>query len=363
MAKPEHATAVTAIHGSDFESFAASTLFSQGWSVLHRALDWSSLHEFLQGLATPPDVLLISTDLAGINRKALDQLSARGIRIFIFRKREADLQQFPDSFPEPAVALELIGMIRGSMRKPMLRVSEQIIDQPRAYILAVAGAHASSGCTSLSINIATELSLLTKKVLLIDGNSSAPAIAILLGHQGLHSAKSYQKIAQNVWALEVTQENIAQSVALLDSATMEFDYIVIDAGVITELAQLLRGRRWTGEVLVWITSHADQLWVISKSNRLGVERVRTLSHALAQNSVKPTISFVQSMSSPSKKTTAHDQAFATAAAAASPKKIIHYPFDSRSILAAEQESVSLYESNERTLLRKSIATLAGELGG
>jgi Mrp family chromosome partitioning ATPase len=363
MAKPEHATAITAIHGADFESFAASTLFSQGWSVLHRALDWSSLQQFLENLTTPPDVLLISTDLEGLDRKALAQMSTRGTRIFIFRKREDDLQQYPDSFPEPTLALELIGMIRGSMRKPMLVVSEQIINQPRAFILAVAGAHAGSGCTSLSINIATELSLRSKKVLLIDGNSMAPAIAILLGQQGLNSAKSYQKIAHNIWALEVTQENIAQSVALLNSAIMEFDYIVIDAGVVTELAQLLRGRRWTGEVLVWITSYADELWVVSKSNRLGVERVRTLSHALVQNSIKPTISFVQSMSSPGKKTTIHDQAFVTAAAAASTKKILHYPFDTRSITAAEQESVSLYESNERSLLRKSIVGLAGELGG
>jgi len=363
MAKPEHATAITAIHGADFESFAASTLFSQGWSVLHRALDWSSLQQFLKELATPPDVLLISTDLEGLDRKALDQMSTWGTRIFVFRKRQDDLQQYPDSLPEPTLALELIGMIRGSMRKPMLVISEQISDQPRAYVLAVAGAHASSGCTSLSINIATELSLMSKRVLLIDGNSTAPAIAILLGQQGLNSAKSYQKISHNVWALEVTQENITQSVALLDSATMEFDYIVIDAGVVTDLAQILRGQRWTGEVLVWITSHADELWVVSKSNRLGVERVRTLSHALVQNSIKPTITFVQSMSALGKKTTIHDQAFATAAAAASTKKILHYPFDSRSISAAEQESVSLYESNERTVLRKSIATLAGELSG
>jgi len=362
MAKPEFASAVTAIHGSDFESFAASTLFSQGWSVLHRALDWGSLADFLQGLTTLPDVLLISTDLEGINRKALAQISAQGVRVFIFRKREEDLQQFPDSFPEPTVALELIGMIRGSMRKPMLRLSEPIIDQSRAHIMAVAGAHASSGCTSLSINLATELTLLTKKVLLIDGNASAPAIAILLGQQGLNSAKSYQKIANNLWALEVTQANISASITLLDSATMEFDYIVIDAGVLTELAQQLRGRRWSGEILVWISSHADELWVISKSNRIGVERVRAISHALVQNSIKPIVSFVQSMSSQGKKATIHDQAFATAAAAVSPKKILHYPIDMRSISAAEKEQVSLYEANERSLLRKSVANLAGEVG-
>lgn len=363
MAKPEHASAVTAIHGSDFESFAASTLFSQGWNVLYRALDWSSLHEFLQGLAAPPDVLLISTDLEGIDPQSLQKLANSGMRIFIFRKSDEDLRRFPDSFAQPTVALELIAMIRGSMRRPLLRASEQIIEATRAHVLAIAGAHAGAGCTSLSINIATELSLLAKKVLIIDGNAIAPAIAILLGQQGLNSAKSFQKIANNLWALEVTQENIAESVALLDAAKMEFDYIVIDTGVITELAQVLRGQRWTGEILVWASSHADELWIIAKSHRVGVERVRKISHALSQNSIKPAVSFVQAMSAQGKKGAIYDAAFLAAARTIGPKNIHAYPADPRSIAMAENEQTSLYESSERSLLRKSIATLAGEVGG
>lgn len=363
MVKLEHATAVTAIHGSDFESFAASTLFSQGWNVLYRALDWSSLHEFLESAGKSPDVLLISTDLAGLDPQSLGKLASSGMRIFIFRNRDEDLRHFPDSFTQPTVALELIAMIRGSMRRPMLRVSEPIAETARAHILAIAGAHAGAGCTSLSINIATELSLLANKVLIIDGNSFAPAIAILLGQQGLNSAKSFQKIGNNLWALEVTQENIAESIALLDAAKLDFDYIIIDTGVITELAQVLRGQRWTGEILLWVTSHAQELWIISKSNRVGVERVRKISQALSQNSIKPTISFVQSMSAQGKKGTIHDQAFLATAGAITPKNIFHYPADTRSISMAENEQASLYESNEKSLLRKSIASMAGEVGG
>jgi MinD-like ATPase involved in chromosome partitioning or flagellar assembly len=179
----------------------------------------------------------------------------------------------------------------------------------------------------------------------------------------LNSAKSFQKIANNLWALEVTQENIAESVALLDAAKMEFDYIVIDTGVITELAQVLRGQRWTGEILVWASSHADELWIIAKSHRVGVERVRKISHALSQNSIKPAVSFVQAMSAQGKKGAIHDAAFLAAARTIGPKNIHAYPADPRSVAMAENEQTSLYESNERSLLRKSIATLAGEVGG
>ena len=144
---------------------------------------------------------------------------------------------------------------------------------------------------------------------------------------------------------------------------MECDYIVIDTGVITELAQVLRGQRWTGEILVWASSHADELWIIAKSHRVGVERVRKISYALSQNSIKPAISFVQAMSVQGKKGTIHDQAFLATAGTITPKNILHYPADARSIAMAENEQASLYESNERSLLRKSIASLAGEVGG
>jgi len=109
--------------------------------------------------------------------------------------------------------------------------------------------------------------------------------------------------------------------------------------------------------------HADELWIIAKSHRVGVERVRKISHALSQNSIKPAVSFVQAMSAQGKKGAIHDAAFLAAARTIGPKNIHAYPADPRSVAMAENEQTSLYESNERSLLRKSIATLAGEVGG
>jgi len=362
MANSISTTVVTAIHGSDFESFCAGTLYSQGWNVLHRALDWNSLCEYIDELEPAPDVLLISTDLEGLDHQRLNQLIADGMKVFIFRKRDEDVLDFPQSLAEPQLALELIGLIRGSIRKPMVRSASPVIAESRAHVLAIAGAHSSAGCTSLSINIAVELSLLGKKVLLIDANSIAPAIAILLGQQGLHSSKSFQKISTHLWALEITQENIPDSLLLLESAKSEFDYIVLDSGTVTELARVLRGKRWTGEMLVWIASHADELWFVSKSSRLALERLRRIREELSENSMKPAISFVQSMSLPGKRSTVADEAFSATVKSLNPKKILHYPLDARAIGAAESEQVSLYDSNEKSLLRKSVAALAGEIG-
>ena len=42
---------ITAIANSELEGFVASTLYSQGWSVVYRALDLESLENFLHSNA------------------------------------------------------------------------------------------------------------------------------------------------------------------------------------------------------------------------------------------------------------------------------------------------------------------------
>lgn len=356
-----NSTAITAIHDSEFESFAASTLFTEGWSVLHRALDWASLIDFLESLKKLPDVLLLSTNLKGIDLTRIRGLQDQGVRVFIFQESVDDSSAFPTSIHKPEGPLELIGLIRGSIRSPLLRSTLLTPPVVRARVLTVAGAHGGAGCTSLAINIAAELALKGKKVLLVDAHWSAQSVAILLGIQGLHSAKDFQEVSENLWAMEVTQMNIAQSVALLNRSISEFDLVVIDAGVLVDLAQTLSGRRWSGEVLVWVSVHADDLWVMSQSDRLGTERLRRLINELSKNSMKPAISCVQSFTTETKRSKENDQAFLAVTTPIRPKRILRYPLDTRSIAMAEKEQSSLYDSNERSLLRKSVLDLSGEL--
>ena len=49
MSELELPTVVTAIASSESESFVAGTLFTQGWSVIFRAIDWDSLERFVSG--------------------------------------------------------------------------------------------------------------------------------------------------------------------------------------------------------------------------------------------------------------------------------------------------------------------------
>lgn len=353
--------AVTAIHKAEFESFVASTLFGQGWNVLHRALDWSSVVEFLELSKEVPDVLLCSTDLTGITSEGIESIKAKGIRVFLFSHELEHSLDFPDSLPIPQSALELIGLVRGSIRTPLLRSSIPERKTTRAKILGVTSAHSAAGCTTLAINIASELSVAGHRTLLVDADPTSPAVAILIGEQGLHTKKGFQKVSAGFSAMEITQGNIVDSIALLDNAQYEFEFIIIDLGATLNIAATLSGRRWSGETLVWVASHADLLWVLAKSDYLSLHRLRKLTHDLLQNSVKPQISFIHSAAKSGRRSSASDELFAEAIQPLGSKDVIKIPLDTRSISMAESGHETLFQSNEKSLLRKSIQGLAGEI--
>lgn len=354
-------TAITAIHKAEFESFAASTLFSQGWNVLHRALDWQSVIDFLEGSQELPDVLLCSTDLIGLDVDAIEALKSRGIRIFLFSHEKEIPSEFPGALPIPETSLELIGLVRGSIRSPLLRSSAPEKRVTRAKVLGVTSAHGSAGCTTLAINLASELHVAGHRTLLVDADPVAPSVAVLIGEQGLHSVKGFKQVSAGFWAMEMTQSNTIELIAQLESAQYEFDFIVIDLGPTFELAQILSGRRWTGETLVWVASHGDELLVLSKLDSLSLHRLRKLTQDLLRNSVRPEITFIQSAVKSGRRASSSDEIFSGAIRALGSKQVLKIPLDARSISIAESGHQTLYQSNERSFLRKSIQELAGEI--
>ena len=354
-------TAITAIHNSEFESFAASTLFGQGWNVLHRALDWQSVEDFLDGAEKLPDAILCSTDITGLSLESIEALKLKGIRVFLFGQKSETSTEFSGTLPMPESALELIGLVRGSIRSPLIRTTKSEVKSIRAKVLGITSAHSGAGSTTLAINLASELSIEGNRTLLVDAHPSAPAVAILLGEQGLHSVKGFQQVSAGFWAIEITQSNANESISLLDDALHEFDIIIVDLGPTHDVSQTLSGRRWSGETFVWVASHADQLWVLAKSDYLSLERLRKLTQEFLRNSVKPEISFIQTLARITRRSNVADEQFTGATRALGVREVLKIPLDARSISMAEGAHETLYQSNEKSLLRKSIQELAGTI--
>lgn len=363
MVEPSPLNLVTAIADSDSENFVAGTLFTQGWSVTFRALDFDSLQNYSQSKECQGSVLVIATDLPGIDPARLSAIAPHFSKVFLFAASGSE--NFPQAIPAPHNELELIGLLRGSLRAPMTQSPKRVDPPRRARVIAVGSAGSSTGCSTLALNLAAELSLHEKSVLLFDANSDSPAIATLLGTRGLHTDTNPRAISQRLEIAEASQENIHTSIKTLEEALGDRDFIVIDLGAMRNLAANLSGRRWTAEVLVWACTHGDDLWVLSKSDGVSLERLRTFSAEISRTAVRPELTYFQS-EKPSGKSGVQSrfefqEVITSTPQARKSAAVEEYLFDPRSAKASSAAQLPLHEVNERSPLRKAIANLAARL--
>jgi Flp pilus assembly CpaE family ATPase len=79
------------------------------------------------------------------------------------------------------------------------------------------------------------------------------------------------------------------------------------------------------------------------------------------NSIKPAISFVQVQRPLEKRSNPKSENFLKLVTPLKPRRILQYPHDARSVYQAQNEQTTLKDSNEKSLLRKAIARIAGEV--
>lgn len=359
MGEMQTQSVATAIRSAEAEGFIAGTLFSQGWSVSCRALDFQSLITHAEGSTTRGTLLLISTDVDGFTLEGLKHLQELGVKYFLFAATIDARELYPEAIALPTTPLELLGIIRGSLRSPLIRPTQS--KKNRSKIIGICAASHSLGCTTLAINLAAELAECGKKVLLVDAHGYFPAIALRLGERGLNASSQIRSISNNLWALEITQPEIDAQMVALDHARTEFDFIVVDLGVLSDFSSTLSGRRWSSEATLWTSTHGDEMWVLAQTDLVGTQRLRLFVAELAKNSIKPRLSFLHALRGASKRSKSGQESFLSMVTALRPLRIREYPWDPRSAQSAEDKRTTLYESNERALLRKSIAEYAGEL--
>jgi len=351
--------AVTGIRDAEFEGFVASALYEQGWNVLFRALDFQSLCTYLKTGSAGKPLLLLSTDCEGLSPAGLELLREQGAKYILFNSQNYLHDEYPEAVNRPTTTLELVALLRGSLRNPLIRSSHS--SQVRARTIVLGATSGALGTSTLTINLGAELVELSKKVLIVDAHPESASFASLLGERGLNTSGEIRAISQGLHILEITQESIAQELSLLDRGLSEFDYILIDCGVLRNFGETLTGRRWGSEALIWSTTHADEIWILSRVNHLGLERLRTLINEFSRYPMKPTPSFINAQGAHVKRGSSREEQFLQLVTPLRPTRLLRLPWDPRSVNAAEENLSPLIESNERGLLRKVIANIAGEL--
>ena len=362
MSSQELPVVITAISDAQFEGFVSGTLFAQGWSVVFRAIDNEALDRFCSNNVeqAASSLLIYSPDLPGITNDVVKHLTTKVKQVVGFSSKTNT--EYADLHSNPATATDLVSIVRGFVRAPMLRQVSQISRANRkAHVVAIGSAGSDTGCTTIALNLAMELSVLGKSTLLIDANFRAPSIAALIAIRNVQSEAGWRTIAPQLAIAEITQQEAGTIDQLMESATQSFDNIVIDLGSISGLSNRLTDRRWTSTMTTWSCDQGDELMVIARPDLLGIHRLEQVCNLLEKTSIRAALSFTLNMRSQGKKGADEEAQFLAITTRLRPLCVRTINRDLRAASKALEEKATLIEVNMRSALRKSIATMASEL--
>ena len=355
---------ITAISNSDQESFIAGTLFTQGWSVIHRAVDFDSLVEFTESNPEQASsaLLLYSPDLNDFNASVFESITLNFRQIIGFAS-ENTIRSIDDMLHEiPPTATQLATFIRGYVRSPLIRRLPPLVQSnKRARVIAISSAGSCTGASTLAINLAYEMSLKEKKTLLIDANLSEPNIAIYLDQRNLMAEELWRLSTPFLYVKELTRDRITEFDALIEKANVEFDFVIIDVGTIQDLSSQLSDRRADSLVITWAGDHANDLWIVSRPDCIGQMRFKRVAAILGRTSITSAITFVLNMRSSGRKGQEEEKAFLAVATTQKAQHLYVMPFDARNTTTSTDARATLAEVNERGILRKALAAIASEL--
>lgn len=355
---------VTAIANPELEGFVAGTLFSQGWNVVFRALDVASLTNFVESDSSQSGniVLVYSPDLPGISPETVSSFHGRVRQIVGFSANPEMDQDYVGIFSVPHEPSELLNLVRGFVRAPLLRSA--VLDshkKRRARVIAIGSASGSAGCTSLAINLAMELSALGHETLLMDADVRHPSIAPMLSLHKLDAEQSSRTIAPHLSVSEFTRQRTLELAGYLEDLFEKCDFAVIDLGSVEGVSDSLTDRRWTSSMVHWSCEQADDLLLVSKADVLSIHRLELLVRDFLQITIRARVSLALSMNLRGRKGKYRSDLFYGAVAPLRPQSVFTLPRDVRAITQAEEERATLIEIDDRSPLRKSIAKIAVEL--
>ena len=364
MAEIELPVIITAIANSELESFVAGTLYSQGWSVIYRALDATTLTDFLESFSSEgKNILLVySPDLPGMSPEVVESYQQRVRQVIGLSADPAGASNFHEIHAIPNDVNELVSLMRGYVRAPLLRAA-QIVPQTRrrARVIALGAPAGSTGCSTVAINLAMELSIQNHEVLLLDGDVRRPSIAALLALRNLNGDGRWRTIAPHFCVGELSRERILHLSEYMNDAGDAFDVVIVDLGEIEDIADSLTDRRWVSSVIHWSCDNADELWVLGKVDTLGIHRLEALVLDFSQISIRAKVGVLLNMKPGSRKRDDHDALFFSSIAPLRPHRIYTLPKDARAVSKAEEKRATLIEVNDRSVLRKAISKIAVEV--
>ncbi|MEY2815043.1 MAG: hypothetical protein RIS05_791 [Actinomycetota bacterium] len=350
---------VTAISEPEFEGFVAGTLYAQGWNVLFRALDKTSLLAYLRQESDSKPLLLYSSDLPGFDSSFLESVTPYIERAIGFSSSTENLGDRA-LHPKTELASELLSVIRAPNRVPLIRKSRLERGSRRSSIIAMAGANHGDGVTMAAINVAIELTLLGKRVLLVDANIRQPGVAINLGERNINQDLP-RNINSNLDLYEITRANAETIDHLISDYSITTDYIIFDLGRLEDSQQEISEKRWEGIFTNWLLENMDELWIFTSPTKVSSASLARISQNLAAQSRNSRAIFILNHRKKGRRGDSDEERFLSIVTPCKPRALRVLSSDVRAAELAQSDRSILMERNPRSSLRREIMAIAKEI--
>jgi hypothetical protein len=291
---------VTAIPDAESEDFLSQLLFSQGWSIIYRAFDCSSLLEFMKSRGIElRTVIIYQSDFPHFDERIIEEFNSPTVTFI-------SLDKIPFS------SHEIMSTIRGKLRAPMLHQDsatpvseshEQTIDggenfagygdapsvrpnfqrfpsPEKTHKQEREGAHrnSKSGAIIQRANRRSSTRGIERKLIAVTGSSGAPGrtrFATLLAKE-LSQVNPVLLIDADIRSYGLSgqrkalQENQIEILPLDKEARPTQipegeETTIVDLGTLPGLAEAVTDRRWYGSLINNILEGSTHLIYLSKS--------------------------------------------------------------------------------------------------
>jgi hypothetical protein len=244
--------AITAIKDMEQEGAIAAALIRSGWRVVYRATSPVHLDENLTRFSGA--VLLLSDDFV-----AAEKVQFEGT--LLLRGRSNPLGKV--GVAAPRSDFELGELLRSrSVEKTGAKV---LIPATESAVIAFLPTQGGVGATTLALNVAEQISIFGKKVLLVDANINSPSIS---EHCEIHDIRGQAKeFLPNLSLFEIST---IDELVRLAAIAGEFDFILADLGATSELS--MTGARVGDRIFQWIFHSQGRYILTTGSSRKNIDR-------------------------------------------------------------------------------------------
>ena len=249
---------ITAISDADCEDFVSQLLFSQGWSIIYRAIDMSGLGEFLTARGGAlRTVIIYKSDLPDFDSEAMQSFSNSKVTHICIDNVETNSHKLM-TYVRSQLRLPLIAKIEG-IDLP----STSLVDghtNPKPCVITIIGTVGSPGRSSIGLNLANYLAA-DSKVSIYDADVRAPALDYFIGRAG----KNNEKLKL---VLMAPQEELIDF-KIADSSCIS----IVDLGSLPPLSEVVNDRRWQAGFINRTLEETTTLIYVCKSNGLSLIRL------------------------------------------------------------------------------------------